>query len=72
MRISLEVDAETHELERLVRMLLLGQISDADVNKAAQREAAYKRAENSARVSQLFIDACDRNDRRKLTKEIGA
>lgn len=62
MRISLEIGAETHELERLVRMLLLGQISDVDVAKAKQREVTYKMAENSARVSKLVIAVCDRND----------
>lgn len=71
MRISLEIDAETHELERLVRMLLMGQINDADVAKAKQREATYKMAESSARVSKLFIDACDRNERKQLTKKSG-
>ncbi|WP_146346998.1 hypothetical protein [Falsiphaeobacter marinintestinus] len=66
MKISLEIDADTSEIEALVRMLLLGQISDADVAKAKLRESTYQVAEMNARVSQLFVEACNRNDRKRL------
>ena len=56
MKITLEIDADREDLESLVRMILLGQLSDADVIKAQNREAAYKMAENNARVSKLFLD----------------
>ena len=57
MKITLEIDAEMDELEPLVRMILMGQVTEADVIKAQNREAAYKIAEKNARVSKLFLDA---------------
>lgn len=66
LRISLEIDADTSELECLIRMIFLGQISDVDVAKAKQRESSYRMAEMNARVSHLFVEACERNDRKRL------
>ncbi len=66
MRISLEIDADPSELETLVRMFMLGQISEEDVAKAKQRESTYQMAEMNARVSQLFVEACERNDRKRF------
>ena len=69
MKITLEIDAEMDELEPLVRMILMGQITEADLSKAKQREATYKMAANNARVSKLFLEAHDRELQKAPSKE---
>ena len=69
MKITLEIDAEMDELEPLVRMILMGQITEADLSKAKQREATYKMAANNARVSKFFLEAHDRELQRALLPE---
>ena len=69
MKITLEIDAEMDELEPLVRMILMGQITEAELSKAKQREATYKMAAHNARVSQLFLEAHDQERRKLLSKE---
>lgn len=68
MRITFEIDAELGEVETLVRMILMGQITEADLSKAQQREDTYKTAVANARVSQLFLQAHD-EQRKKLVDE---
>lgn len=69
MKITLEIDAESNELEPLIRMLMHGPISDTDVARAKQREQTYKIAESNARVSQIFLEGHDRNRRKQLANE---
>lgn len=57
----MEIEAETAELETLARMLLHGQITEADVEKAKEREFNYQNLERSARVSKLFVEAHERS-----------
>jgi hypothetical protein len=69
MKITVEIDAEMDELVPLVRMILMGQITEADLSKAKQREATYTMAASNARVSKLFVEAHDRERRNHLPKD---
>lgn len=68
MKITVEIDAEMDELEPLVRMILMVQITEADLSKAKQREATYTIAANNARVSKLFLEAHDREQLKRFPK----
>ncbi|MFK8035774.1 MAG: hypothetical protein AB8B94_16695 [Hyphomicrobiales bacterium] len=60
----MEIEADTAELETLVRMLLHGQITENDVENAKQREFNYQSLERSARVSKLFVEAHERSQQK--------
>jgi len=71
MKITVEIDAEMDELVPLVRMILMGQITEADLSKAKQREATYAMAANNTRVSKLFLEAHEREQQKLLPKDQG-
>jgi hypothetical protein len=69
LKITFEIDAEMEELEPLVRMIMMGQVTEADLSKAKQREATYTMAANNARVSKLFLEAHDREQQKLFAKD---
>ena len=69
MKITLEIDAELDDVETLVRMILMGQITDAELSKAKQRESTYKTAVINAKASQLFLKAHDEQRRKPVEIE---
>lgn len=70
MKIKFEIEAKPDELQSLLTSLLGKTISEDDLRKVKMREASYNAAERSARVSQMYVEAHERNQQKRLAQPV--